>query len=62
MPAIAAGTAAADYSSWRTVAGRHGGEEFGVILPNTPLAVAKIAAERIRAAMTATTVSRNAVF
>jgi len=32
---------------------RYGGEEFGVILPNTPLAGAKMVAERIRSAVRA---------
>jgi diguanylate cyclase len=35
----------------RDVFGRYGGEEFAIILPSTPLAVAKMAAERIRAAI-----------
>jgi diguanylate cyclase len=41
------------------VAGRYGGEEFGIILPDTPLAVAKVAAERIRSAIMAREVKRR---
>ena len=33
------------------IVGRYGGEEFGIILPSTPLADAKVTAERIRAAI-----------
>lgn len=35
------------------IAGRYGGEEFGIILPNTPEAGAMVVAERIRAAIEA---------
>lgn len=35
------------------IAGRYGGEEFGIILPNTPEAGAMIVAERIRASIEA---------
>jgi diguanylate cyclase (GGDEF)-like protein len=35
------------------IAGRYGGEEFGIILPNTPEAGAMIVADRIRASIEA---------
>ena len=36
------------------IAARYGGEEFGIILPTTPISLAKMVAERIRLAVTAT--------
>ena len=57
MAAIAVDAPVADYSSWRTVAGRHGGGVRRYFA-----AVAKIAAERIRAAIAATTVSPTPIF
>jgi len=41
------------------VVGRYGGEEFGIILPATPLATAKMAAERIRSAVMAKEVRKR---
>ena len=41
------------------VVGRYGGEEFGIILPATLLAAAKMAAERIRAAIMAKEVRKR---
>ncbi|CBL46855.1 Hypothetical protein HDN1F_32720 [gamma proteobacterium HdN1] len=38
------------------IAGRYGGEEFGILLPNTPESGAMIVAERIRASIEATTI------
>ena len=41
------------------VVARYGGEEFGVILPNTPLAVARLAAERVRLAIMAKEIKKR---
>jgi diguanylate cyclase (GGDEF)-like protein len=41
------------------VPGRYGGEEFGVLLPDTPAAGAEVIAERIRKRIERTTLSRS---
>ena len=41
------------------IVGRYGGEEFGIILPGTPLADAKKTAERIRTAILARDIKKR---
>ncbi len=50
-----------DKSRVMDIAGRYGGEEFLVILPNTPLEGAKIYAERLREAIAAAKISEEAI-
>lgn len=50
-----------DKSRVMDIAGRYGGEEFLVILPNTPLEGAKLYAERLREAIAAAKISEEAI-